>query len=134
MQLRMVAALGVASLAAALSCKEPTQTTVLVRTNVPYRANVSMALWSSSTGSFPLGAVPQVTSADPWLDDGTLGDVVIAEGIRKRGAYPACSPGHWAGSSGMLGHGAQGLHRGPTEAVFRASDALACAHRTAPGV
>jgi alpha-tubulin suppressor-like RCC1 family protein len=77
MQLRMVAALGVASLAAALSCKEPTQTTVLVRTNVPYRANVSMALWSSSTGSFPLGAVPQVTSADPWLDDGTLGDVVI---------------------------------------------------------
>jgi alpha-tubulin suppressor-like RCC1 family protein len=76
-QHKKLAALCLAPLIAALSCKEPTQATVLVRTNVPYRTNVSMALWSSATASFPEGSTPQVTSAEPWLDDGTLGDVVI---------------------------------------------------------
>jgi len=58
------------------SCKEATQTTVLVRTNVPYQSGVTMALWSSVRG-VQTGAEPQVTYGDAWLSDGTLGDVVV---------------------------------------------------------
>ncbi len=75
--LRRLAVLGLVLAASVASCQEPTQITLTVRTNVPYRPNVSMAMWSSSGGRIPQGSAPQVTHGEPWLSDGLLGDLVV---------------------------------------------------------
>jgi alpha-tubulin suppressor-like RCC1 family protein len=66
-------------LAAALfaSCKDATQVSVVLRTNVPYASGAGVALWSSRSG---VTTAPLVESADPWLGDGEVGDVVVTPG------------------------------------------------------
>lgn len=63
-----------ASLASA-SCRDATQVRLAARTNVEYRAGVNFALWASSRGDST--NPPLSTGADPWLQDGSLGDLVI---------------------------------------------------------
>lgn len=67
------------------SCQDPTQISVLVRTNVPYRPNVTMALWSSAGGQIAPGTSPQAVYREPWLSDGQLGDLVITPSGAKDG-------------------------------------------------
>jgi len=67
------------------SCQDPTQITALVRTNVPYRPNVTMALWSSAGGQIAPGTSPQAVYREPWLSDGQLGDLVITPSGAKDG-------------------------------------------------
>ncbi|HRG99330.1 MAG TPA: hypothetical protein PLR99_23955, partial [Polyangiaceae bacterium] len=68
----------------AASCQDPTQITVAVGTNVPYRAGVtSLAMWSSRSGAIAPGTAPQATYADAWLPDGTLGELVVTPSERR---------------------------------------------------
>jgi hypothetical protein len=73
--------LGVLGLSA--SCGDPTQATLTVRTNVPYRAGISVGIWTSTSGRFAPGAPAQSTTQDPWLEDGALGDLVVSPSQRK---------------------------------------------------
>jgi hypothetical protein len=59
------------------SCKEATQVSVVLRTNVPYASGAGVALWSSRSGTT---TAPQVESTEPWLGDGEVGDVVVTPG------------------------------------------------------
>ncbi len=81
--LRRPAVLGLVLVAAIASCQEPTQITLVVRTNVPYRANVTMAMWSSTSGRIAPGTAPQAIYSEPWLSDGLLGDLVVTPGRSK---------------------------------------------------
>jgi outer membrane protein assembly factor BamB len=59
------------------SCRDATQATVSVRTNVPFRSGISMAFWSSSSGRFGASVPAQTTSAEAWGSDGKLGSLVV---------------------------------------------------------
>ncbi len=59
------------------ACQDPTQVSVIVRTNVPYRSDASMALWTSKGGQIAAGTTPQAVYREPWLPEGTLGDLVV---------------------------------------------------------
>jgi alpha-tubulin suppressor-like RCC1 family protein len=59
------------------SCKDATQVSVVLRTNVPYASGAGVALWSSRSGAT---TAPLVESTDPWLGDGEVGDVVVTPG------------------------------------------------------
>jgi len=66
-----------AALLAATSCRDATQAQVSVRTNVPYRAGLRVALFA--------GVAPASVSesADPWAADGRVGDLVFVPGEQK---------------------------------------------------
>ncbi len=81
--LRRLVILGLALVGTVASCQDPTQITLVVRTNVPYRTNVAMAMWSSTSGRIAPGAAPQATHGEPWLSDGLLGDLVVTPGGGK---------------------------------------------------
>ena len=81
--LRRLAVLGLVLVASVASCQDPTQITLVVRTNVPYRDKVTMAMWSSTSGRILPGTVPQVIYSEPWLSDGLLGDLVVTPGGSK---------------------------------------------------
>jgi hypothetical protein len=72
-------ALVILTLALALfaSCRDATQTRVVVRTNVPYAAGTGLAIWASRSGAVES---PLVESSEPWLADGDVGDVVVTPG------------------------------------------------------
>lgn len=70
----LLCALGVAS--ALAGCRDATQARVIVRTNVPYRPGVNLAVWATSRATSAADA-PVSTSEEPWLDDGALGDLVV---------------------------------------------------------
>jgi alpha-tubulin suppressor-like RCC1 family protein len=59
------------------SCKDATQVSVVLRTNVPYATGAGVALWSSRSGAT---TAPLVESTEPWLADGEVGDVVVTPG------------------------------------------------------
>jgi alpha-tubulin suppressor-like RCC1 family protein len=65
------------------ACKDATQVRLIVRTNVEYRADNQLAIWASSR---PDSAdAPLAQSADPWLSDGNVGDLVVTPPGRKDG-------------------------------------------------
>jgi len=66
-----------------IACKDPTQATLLVRTNVPYRAGITVGVYTSTSGKF--ATEPQSTVQEPWLSDGVLGDLVITPNAAKDG-------------------------------------------------
>ena len=72
-------ALALLLLAAALfaSCKDATQVNVVLRTNVPYATGAGVAIWSSRSGAV---GTPLVESAEPWLADGEVGNVMVTPG------------------------------------------------------
>lgn len=69
--------LALVSAAAIASCKDATQAVVIVRSNVTFQPGNGMALWASRSGAVN---EPLVQSAEPWLADGELGDVVVVPG------------------------------------------------------
>jgi len=56
---------------------------VVLRTNVPYRAGTSVALWTSTGARTEPGRAPQMTTSEAWLSDGMLGDLVVTPQSRK---------------------------------------------------
>jgi len=54
------------ALLATNACSDPTQVTVILRTNVPFAQGSSVALWASHSGRV---AEPMGTWADPWMDN-----------------------------------------------------------------
>jgi hypothetical protein len=72
---------GIVALSA--SCGDPTQAMVVVRTNVPYRSDLAVGIWTSTSGRFVPGTPAQSTTQDPWLQDGALGDLVVSPAQRK---------------------------------------------------
>jgi len=60
-----------------VSCKDATQASVMVRTNVAYEGGSGIGVWASRSGA---AGTPLVESAEPWLADGELGDVVVVPG------------------------------------------------------
>jgi len=66
-----------------VSCKDATQVRLIVRTNVSYAAGVNVAVWSSASGT--RGPAPDSVSAEPWLNDGTVGDLVVVPRDRVDG-------------------------------------------------
>ncbi len=83
--LALVVVVGSPSALLLASCQDPTQITALVGTNVPFRPNVTMALWSSAGGQIAPGTQPQALYREPWLADGRLGDLVITPSGAKDG-------------------------------------------------
>jgi len=59
------------------SCKDATQVSVLVRTNVPYERGNGIAVWASRSGAH---GVPLASAAEAWLADGEIGNVVVVPG------------------------------------------------------
>lgn len=57
----------------AFACQDATQAQVFVRTNVPFRQGLRVAIYSSGSGSYQ-GELASVTE-DPWLTD--IGDLII---------------------------------------------------------
>jgi alpha-tubulin suppressor-like RCC1 family protein len=74
---RVLSFLPLALLVLFASCKEPTQVSVIVRSNVPYETGNGIAIWVSRSGA---QADALVQSTDAWLADGELGDVVVVPG------------------------------------------------------
>jgi len=64
------------------SCQDATQVNVAVRTNVPFRDGVSMAIWTTAGGSFTDGP-PQASTGDAWLVDGVMGDLVVTPRVHN---------------------------------------------------
>jgi hypothetical protein len=81
--MRRVLAFGsIAAIAAALSCRDPTEVVVEVHTNVPYKSGI--------VTSFTVGSVGETESAfsttetrDPWGPDGFVGSLVVVPGSSK---------------------------------------------------
>jgi len=75
---------GASTLALVFACKDATQVRVIARTNVPYRAGLSVGIWTSSRASGTPGELAS-TSAEPWLNDGQIGDLVVTPRDQKDG-------------------------------------------------
>lgn len=66
-------AFAAALLGLAFACQDATQVQVIVRTNVPFRDGLRVAIYSSGSGNYQ-GELASITG-DPWLTD--VGDLVI---------------------------------------------------------
>jgi alpha-tubulin suppressor-like RCC1 family protein len=74
---RVLGFMSAMALLAATSCRDATQAQVSVRTNVPHRAGLRVALF---TGANPASVSE---SAEPWGADGRVGDLVFVPGEKK---------------------------------------------------